>query len=165
MRYMLLEEQTEKVCSICKRNLLVEEFSPKGKTKLGFVQYDSWCKTCIRTKRTKHDFILTLLRSARQRAKERSFAFDIDEDFILLLNNNQCGNCAVTGIPLNWEPYLGSMKGYTPLDRASIDRIDNSLGYSQDNVQLVTFAINQFKSFHPQEDIISFCKKVAEYNK
>lgn len=48
---------------------------------------------------------------------------------------------------------------------ASLDRVDNSRGYTIDNVQWVHKDINKMKNTHSQEAFINICKLVASKNK
>ena len=48
---------------------------------------------------------------------------------------------------------------------ASLDRIDNTKGYTQDNVQWVHKDINRIKSDLSQEYFLTLCKTVVDWNK
>ena len=84
----------------------------------------------------------TLLRSmngARARAAAKGREFDLDADWITerVSLNNFC--CELTGI----EFYTGRFG--LPVHRAfspSLDRIDNSRGYTKDNVRIILLAAN-----------------------
>lgn len=47
---------------------------------------------------------------------------------------------------------------------ASLDRIDNTKGYTEDNVQWVHKIINKMKSDLTQEDFIMWCKRINNEN-
>lgn len=79
------------------------------------------------------------LKKARHRAKELGREFDLTIDWCLQRIEEQHYCCAVSGVPFFHKP-KGSSKcnPYAP----SIDRIDCSRGYTQDNSRIVLFAVN-----------------------
>lgn len=79
--------------------------------------------------------------------------FDIDPDFIWDLFLEQERRCALSGLELTM---LG--RGRT----ASLDRIDNGLGYTKGNVQWVHKHINKMKNVFDQQYFVDMCKSVAE---
>lgn len=138
-----------KECSICKKTLLATQFH-KGK---------SCCAKCRSENRPVLD---RLVSGAKYRAKLKGMDFDITKEFITELNDRQGGLCVYTKVPLNWEPGGGSQRQRScPIDRASIDRIDSSKGYTRDNVQLVTDFTNRVKLQYTHAELVRFCKSVA----
>lgn len=99
-----------------------------------------------------------LIGNSRQRAKEKGWEHDLTLDFLCALWEEQKGLCALTGVPLSLEP--AGPRWSSSL--VSIDRIDNSLGYTQDNVWLVTVKINFAKGTQTLEEFFSMCKLVVE---
>lgn len=93
--------------------------------------------------------------AARLRNKE----FKITIEFIWRLYLKQNRKCALTGIEIVMD---------TPTNRvinsASLDRIDSSKGYTEDNVQWVLDEINFMKCALSQDKFISLCQKVANYH-
>jgi hypothetical protein len=92
-----------------------------------------------------HRKLLEILRSvrrafasAKQRAAKKGLPFDLTEDWALEQIERQGFKCAVTGIRFLADPSSGRARPYTP----SFDRIDNSKGYTIDNVRIVVFAAN-----------------------
>ena len=82
---------------------------------------------------------------ARNRAQKASAKERVTPDFVASLYTRQRGRCAVSGIDFHLEeitPGLKRTRAFAP----SLDRIDNSKGYTQDNVRLVcriaNFAMN-----------------------
>jgi len=82
---------------------------------------------------------------ARNRSQKVAAAERISPDFVATLYTKQRGRCAVSGI----EFHLDEIKAGHKRTRAfapSLDRIDNSKGYTRDNVRLVcriaNFAMN-----------------------
>jgi hypothetical protein len=98
--------------------------------------------------------------SLKRDAKKRGFEFLISIDYGQLLLEKQNFKCSLTGIPIVRElsnsPWLRQGE-----NTASLDRIDSSKGYIEDNVQWVHKDINFMKSNLKQEDFINWCKLVA----
>lgn len=61
--------------------------------------------------------------------------------------------CALTGIDLPWSDKSGM----------SIDRIDSSIGYEIDNIQIVHKDVNVMKNHFDQNYFIEVCRRVVEY--
>jgi hypothetical protein len=85
-------------------------------------------------------YLQFLLVSSRQRAKEAGLEHTLTLADIESLYHRQLGLCAVSGLPFTMEstgdhPFL---RAYAP----SIDRIDNGLGYTLENVRLVCRIVN-----------------------
>lgn len=93
-----------------------------------------------------------LLRHARGNAKRRFKEFDLDLDTIYDLWNNQSGFCFYTGRRMRFEI------GFP--DSVSLDRIDSSRGYLNDNIALCQKQVNIMKNDATIEELITFCKDV-----
>lgn len=78
------------------------------------------------------------LPAAKHRAKKRGMAFDLTEEWVLEQMERQGLKCALTGIPFLDDDAHYRVRAYAP----SLDRIDNSFGYTTDNVRIVIFAVN-----------------------
>jgi hypothetical protein len=81
-----------------------------------------------------------LLVSSRQRAKESGFEHSLTMADVEMLYNQQAGHCAVSGLSFSMDgtgdhPFL---RPYAP----SLDRIDNALGCTKDNVRMVCRIVN-----------------------
>lgn len=77
-----------------------------------------------------------LLYSAAERARKYNIPFNIGIDDIIIPEN-----CPLLGTPLRKERGKGHHQ-----DSPSIDRIIPSLGYTKENVQVVSVRANQLKS-------------------
>lgn len=64
----------------------------------------------------------------------------------------QDGRCALTGAQMRKAPRTWS-----------IDRIDNSCGYTPDNIQLVLKQVNMMRGSLSVEDFTELCRAVAAY--
>lgn len=81
-----------------------------------------------------------ILQSAKSRAKERNYEFDLTvKDFTVP------DFCPVLGTPLL---FTGSRD-----NRPSLDRLDNSKGYTKDNVRVISMRANRFKSDASLEEL------------
>jgi hypothetical protein len=88
------------------------------------------------------------------RRKERGITLEVTFEQCLELYHKQNGKCAISGRVL-----VGNA-GH--VDKISIDRIDSTLSYSIDNIQLVTVQVNRGKMDFLEEDFIAMCASVTE---
>lgn len=66
--------------------------------------------------------------------------------------------CPILGIPLNYDGTAG--EGWTRKDDSpSIDRIDSSIGYTEDNIQIISWRANRIKNDSTPEELF----KLATY--
>lgn len=77
---------------------------------------------------------------AKQRAAQRNMPFDLEKSEIL--KKVEIGICELTGIAFDYKSDAkagyGRRRPYTP----SIDRIDNSKGYTKENCRIIISAMN-----------------------
>lgn len=85
----------------------------------------------------------------RRRKKQKMGSITIEDAYNKLVE--QDFKCALTGIDLPWSEEGGM----------SIDRIDSSIGYHIDNIQLVHKDINLMKNHFDQDYFIDMCKLVS----
>lgn len=90
-------------------------------------------------------------------AQKRNILFNLTIEYLAFLFESQEGKCALSGVPIQ----LSYSKKFKSIDRASLDRINNDVGYVEGNVQFVSVKINYAKHKMNQEDFIDMCKKVA----
>lgn len=91
-------------------------------------------------------------------ATKRKIEFNITENDLVNLFNEQKGKCVFTG----WNLVIDKNgKKCT----ASLDRIDSEQGYSADNIQFVHKHINLMKNAFLQEYFIKMCKAVVKHGK
>ena len=80
-------------------------------------------------------------RNAKKRKGDRS-EFNLTAEDVVAMFKRQNGQCVVTGITFT-HVFKGKERDKTnPWTAFSIDRIDNSQGYTRDNIRLVTNALN-----------------------
>jgi hypothetical protein len=80
---------------------------------------------------------------------------DIDEFDLYMMGIKQDWKCAYTGIPLEFARG-GSYVNKTNPMIATMDRIDSNLPYTKDNVELVIWEYNRFKSDYPIDKLVLF---------
>ena len=89
--------------------------------------------------------------SARKKASSRGLVFALD--FEDVLHKVALGRCAVTGIPFDMR--LKPSKWCDLPFRASLDRIDNTIGYVPTNVQVVCKIYNHAKWTWNDDDVLT----------
>lgn len=88
---------------------------------------------------------------------DRNLDWDLTIDYLDDLWESQEGRCAYTGIPLKLDHQVSDRTDQT----ASLDRINNDLGYVKGNVQFLHKIVNEMKWDLEEEVFISFCIAVA----
>jgi hypothetical protein len=92
-----------------------------------------------------------LLNSARRRAKGKGIEFTLKEEDIVIPDN-----CPALGLKLK------SVQGMTGSDCSpSLDRIDNSKGYTKENVAVISFRANTLKNSATAKEL----RMIANYVK
>ena len=89
----------------------------------------------------------------RRDAGLRNLEFNISIEYCDKLYKEQKGVCNLSGVKLNT-----SINGSS----TSLDRIDNSEGYIEGNVQWLHKDVNMMKRTYTQEHFINMCKSIAE---
>lgn len=95
--------------------------------------------------------------SIKSHAAQRNLSFDITmkDAWDVFIKQNR--KCALTKLSLNFQS-LGRNRDGT----ASLDRIDNSKGYTKDNIQWVHKDINTMKMDFTTEEFTNYCRLVVE---
>jgi hypothetical protein len=163
-----------KPCTKCGGIKPVDGFYTTGIKVDGSAKYNSWCKSCSKTKMSSYHkntygpeklshsahirtrsvkaYMQYLLAKARRR-----LGASIDASYLEQLWEKQQGRCALTG----WNMTMKLGEGVVPTN-ASIDRINSSLGYVEGNVQLLCRAANVAKSDLETELFLAMCAAVSE---
>lgn len=102
----------------------------------------------------------TYLYSIKKGAELRGLVYDLTSDYLWDLWNEQKGLCFYSGKEL-----VLSSKWKDGTQTASIDRIDNTVGYIKGNVAWVHKDINRMKSDFTPDYFIEMCKMVAREDK
>jgi hypothetical protein len=87
-------------------------------------------------------------------ASTRSLEWDIDINYVANLFVKQNYKCSLSNLPI-------SIRGDFKYITASIDRIDNSKGYTQENIQLVHKRINMMRGSLTVDEFKFFCYQVS----
>jgi hypothetical protein len=91
-----------------------------------------------------NNIIKVRILGAKHRAKRKNIEFNIDEDYINELLIKQNYRCTYTNTEL--ELKMGSDDMFINPNTISIDRINPKLGYTKNNVALVTGIVNHMKN-------------------
>lgn len=76
----------------------------------------------------------------------------------------QQGTCPYTGIQLKLPRSTAGFEDIdNECDKASIDRIDSSLPYIKENIQFISNMANYAKNSYNHEEMVKFCKSIAEH--
>jgi len=104
------------------------------------------------------DFWDSIKRGASgSKSRRKSVAFEISIEYAWNLFLEQNRKCALSGqkLMMNYRKRCDHT--------ASLDRIDNSEGYVEGNVQWVHKDVNMMKRTYDQDYFIEMCKKIASY--
>lgn len=101
----------------------------------------------------------SLFTMCKRSAIKRNIEFNITIEMMWNTFIRQGGRCNLTGLPLSlW--YSNADNG---IATASLDRINNKLGYVIDNIQWVHKRINKMKYILDQDDFINICHKITDH--
>lgn len=99
-------------------------------------------------------------------AKKRSIEVQVDKKYLWDLFIKQGGRCALSNLLIKIDKFEKN-KEQTVDDvyAASVDRINNNIGYLPENVRWVVREINLMKWKLEEKDFLFFCKRIDETNK
>lgn len=98
---------------------------------------------------------ISFLRKYALQAAARGLAWNVTHDHLVDIADKQSRKCAMTGVPLCFS---GDFEDIT----ASLDRINNHVGYEKTNVQWVHKEINMMRGRMTTEQFVLRCRQVAE---
>lgn len=104
---------------------------------------------------TANGYFTKLVYMCKRRATKHKLSFTITLKHLINLYENQQHLCTVT----KREMILGEAKGRHP-NKASVDRIDPSKGYTIDNVRLVCYWVNVAKSEWSDAVLLDWCQAI-----
>ena len=145
---------TEKRCKRCGMAKNVDQF-PRDKRQIDGI--GKWCKECHVEYRQANPVLVQtahMVKKARQRAKDKELAFNIDNDFIRSIIPS---HCPIFGTRLEWSCNRGGAAHSLP-NSPSLDRIDPLKGYVKGNVWIISNRANRIKNDASHEEL----KLVAE---
>ncbi len=88
---------------------------------------------------------------------------EISLEYLKELWELQNGRCPYTGWELKTPKNTSNKRPVTP-DMASLDRIDNSNGYVEGNVQFVSLMAQYAKNTFSDDSLVDFCRAVVNHN-
>lgn len=100
----------------------------------------------------KKNFVTGMLKAAEKRALRYEVPFNLSKEDIVI--PKVCPILEIEIIPGNKNNYLQS---------PSLDRIDNSKGYTKDNVRVISSLANTMKNCATREQLLAFCKNIPKY--
>lgn len=106
---------------------------------------------------TPEQVAVKLYDAAKGKAYSRGLEFDLR--FNIVLGGVKVGRCAMSGIPFDMRL---KPRGVDFPFRASLDRIDNTLGYLDTNVQIVAKIYNSAKYIWNDEDVLKMAQGLME---
>lgn len=104
-------------------------------------------------------YVTTMLASAKARSKQKGLPCDLDREWIE--KRILVGVCEVTGLPFDMANANRGDKSKSPW-APSCDRIDNSKGYTKDNVQVVVWLYNAAKGESNRDEFMTLVKALAK---
>lgn len=113
------------------------------------------CQTTVATQRKilRDASLVTHLKALRTKGDRKSLSLN----FLLGLYERQHGRCALSGVEMTWVVRQGKVA-----TNLSIDRIDASRAYSEDNVQLVCRIVNVMRNALTVDEFADWCLRVVE---
>jgi hypothetical protein len=142
---------TLKLCTNCKTQLSIDNFTKDEKTKDGYRNYCKICRTITASKAASHYRIKHWAKMLIINAKRHSNQVEIDEIFILDLFEKQNKKCFWFDVPL-----IPSEINKYPF-QPSLDRLNRDIGYTEENVVLSCYAANIGRNTSTQEIFKEFC--------
>jgi hypothetical protein len=140
-----------KTCSCCGKE---QEYTRKDHAKQSYLG-DNQCRDCVSKSKAFSNNRpvgdkMRLFNKFFKSSKSRNIKWNITLDQMFSIYT---GKCSLTG----WEINI-THKNCT----ASLDRIDNSMGYSPDNIQWVHTMVNMCKNKYDEKKFIDLCKCITE---
>lgn len=145
-----------KLCGTCKQTKVASDYYP-NRGLLDGLQHS--CKVCdaVRGKRSINKLptvvrkIRGMLSNCRGRDTAKRLGFDLDEPW-LIEQFAGLTHCPILGMPIRWDRVA---LGY---DSPSLDRYDNSKGYTKDNVWIISRKANTMKNDASFTELLAFSK-------
>jgi hypothetical protein len=148
--------ENKKWCSNCPKCGIEQPYTRKSHA-IESSRDGKHCKKCASDlgKFSKNNYVgdnTRLFNKFSKSAKSRNIEWSLTEEEMF---ENYSGFCSLSKLPLSLK-----YKATT----ASLDRINNDLGYIKGNIQWVHINVNMMKNKYSQEEFIEICKLVAKNN-
>jgi hypothetical protein len=116
---------------------------------------------CLREiRKYKNTIPLSYIKRLKVGAISRNIEYNISLEDIYQCFIKQNGKCALTGADLYFTVYALPKQKRT---NASLDRINNSIGYIPGNIQWLDKDINRLKNNYTTEELINFARRIVEW--
>lgn len=114
-----------------------------------------WELECSKRKKDDLSPFKPFVNRAKRREIESSKGYEVNitPEYLKDLWDKQGGKCCISGVELTLK------LNHTPY-QASLDRINNSIGYIKGNVRFVALIYNYAKNTFSDDEVIDFCKNV-----
>lgn len=106
----------------------------------------------------------TMYSHIKSKATERKLEFKVSQKYLADLFDKQNRKCALSGLDITLSTKIKNGNSDFNFITASVDRINSSLGYTEDNVQWVHKDINKMKMAYANDYFIYICKLIAQNN-
>jgi hypothetical protein len=111
------------------------------------------------------DLSKSYLNSVMRGAEKRSLEYDVTPEYLWSLFIDQEKKCALSGVEITLDRNFSmnsknNTKKFT--QTASLDRVDNSKGYVEGNVQWVHKQVNMMKLDLQQEKFLELCELISK---
>lgn len=150
---MIIDKPHIRQCPICQKELAYKDVSERNRGERNLTP----CRTCSNKNRWSNNYYegvpVAWYNSKCRRAKHRGYEFTITIEEIWDIYVAQDKVCALSGVPIAFN------------ETASLDRIDNAIGYIVSNVQIVHKDVNYMKYTYGQDYFIKICNLVARKHK
>jgi len=141
-------------CKSCKSKEVYQKSRSEGKL-LGFIPYSH---------KGVGELTKTVYSHYKTNAEIRNLEFNVSIEFLWALYEKQNGKCKLSGIPIVLTTERKNANVNFDKMTASLDRIDSTKDYTEDNVQWVHKHVNMMKQSYSQEYFIEICKAIAKNN-
>lgn len=94
-------------------------------------------------------------------AKRRNIPFDVTPQFLWKLYEEQGRKCAITDLNIVLENKIEKSNVAWSIVTASLDRKDNDLGYTRDNVWWVHKEVNRLKNNYSMDELLYWSKLIV----
>lgn len=130
-------------CGGCGKPLIRHRTTIKSK--------NSYCSLICRRNSDVAGYINYYYTATEKRSRQTGKAFDLDREYLSdLFFNIQKSKCAVLGVPIR----LGRVDdNFGIYELASIDRINNSIGYVKGNIRFVCLGINYMRNRRSDDEM------------
>lgn len=159
-----LSKRLLKICTTCDQN----ETCPRS-SQMARKCYQGWYNRTqrdadaekLRLALYRHkNFAKWMLTRCKSQATKIGLEFDLDLEWFK--HELGKGTCAVTGLDFVTPKYDPGARGKRNPWTPSVDRIDNTKGYSKSNCRLVVWMYNLAKSNYAEEDVMRMCGAIVD---